>query len=232
MFKKYLAIPLVLLFIYAACRQTTEHVETKGVVQGTVSCLLPGGAVAVHPAYIFWGTTFLTTTDLDGHYRIAALENGKYDFTGSALFCGDTTLSVRVQGGRTVTLDFNLTPDSTTGRVYGEFQDGILFQQRLEEDTSLVNWSENRIFDAATGATLHYKALGYEVPDRVVLLGDSTVAYADAWGQYWFTIPCGTFPLTGSCQGYKNVMHVLKVEPDSRNYLNFILPRQGIAKSK
>ncbi|MBN2001624.1 hypothetical protein JW935_29050 [candidate division KSB1 bacterium] len=232
MLKRYIFIPLVFLFFSFACKQTTEHVETKGAVQGTVSCLLPVGAVAIHPAWIFSDTTYLATTDAKGWYRITGLERGTHTFTGSALFCGDTTLSVVVQGGRTITLDFLLKPDSTTGKVYGEFQDGTLFQQRLQEDSSLANWSDKQIFDAATGATLQYKALKDTVADRAVLLGDSVLTIADAWGQYWFTIPSGTYPLTGSCDGYKNVTQVFRVEADSRNYLNFILPRQGIIKAR
>ncbi|RPH92781.1 MAG: carboxypeptidase regulatory-like domain-containing protein, partial [Calditrichaeota bacterium] len=194
MFKRCICIPLVLLFLYAACQQTTEQVETMGNVQGTVSRVLPGGTVVVHPAFIFIGDSLLTTTDLQGHYQVTALEIGTYELTSSALFCGDTTLSVQVLGGRTATLDFNLKPESATGKVYGEFQDGTLFQQRLEEDTSLVNWSGKKVFDASTGATLNLKTLGIDVAECMVFLGDSSLATADAWGQYWFTIPCGTFP--------------------------------------
>ncbi|MBN1483023.1 hypothetical protein EH223_13955 [candidate division KSB1 bacterium] len=232
MLKRYIFIPFILLFLYSACRQSMEPVETKGIVQGIVSCILPDGAVAVNSAFIFMGDSLITTTDLQGHYQITALEAGTYEITGSALFCGDTTLSVQVLGGHTAILDFNLKPDSTTGRVYGEFQDGNLFLQRLQEDTSLVNWSEKQIFDAATGATLNLKTLRSEVPECTVFLGDSAIASADAWGQYWFTIPSGTYPFTGACEGYEDIMHILKIEPDSRNYLNFILPNQGITKSK
>jgi hypothetical protein len=221
----------VLLLVWMGCRHSTELIWTEGSVQGTVRCLLPGGgASAVHPAFIFWGDSLLATTDPHGSYLINDLEIGRYDLLGSALYCGDTTLAVQVQGGQTVTLDFNLRSDSTTGLVVGEFQDAFLFQQRLLEDSALANWSEQQICDAATGATLQSKTLEYLVPDRFVLLEDSAMATADVWGQYGCFIPSGTYPLVGSCEGYKSVMHVVKVLPDSRVYLNFILHREVSAK--
>jgi hypothetical protein len=221
----------VLLLIWMGCHHSTELIWTEGNVQGTVRRLLPGGGTSgVHPAFIFWGDSLLTTTDPQGSYRINDLKIGRYDLLGSALYCGDTTLTVQVQGDQTVTLDFNLRSDSTTGLVVGEFQDAFLFQQRLSEDTTLANWSEQQIYDAATGATLQSKTLKYLVPDRFVLLEDSAMAKADVWGQYGFFIPSGTYPLVGSCEGYRSVMHVVKVLPDSRVYLNFILHREVSAK--
>jgi hypothetical protein len=234
MLKKIIFAFLPFLFIWTACEHTTELIETQGSIRGTVWCLLPGGAVTVHPAYIFSGDTLVTTTDPQGQYRIDALEIGEYEFTCSALFCGDTILPVHVQLNRTVTLDFNLKPDSSTGLVIGEFQDGYLFAQCVQDCTELAEWSEKQIYDAATGATLQSKTLEYLVPDRFVSVGDTSLTTADYWGQYGCYIPCGTYPLTGSCEGYENIMRVVNIQPDSRNYINFILPRQvvAIARSK
>jgi hypothetical protein len=230
MFRKIMFIvSFLLLLIWAGCHHTTEQTPTEGNVQGIVTCLLPGGASPVYRAFIFWGDSLLATTDPQGSYRINDLKIGNYDLTGSALFCGDTIQSVQIQGDRTVTLDFNLRPDSSTGLVVGEFQDGFLFQQRLQEDSSLADWSEQQIYDAATGATLQYKTLQYAVPDRFVSVGDTSLTTSDYWGQYGLYMPCGTYPLTGSCDGYENVTHVVNIQPDSRNYINFILPRQVVA---
>jgi hypothetical protein len=217
---------LLSVLIGMACRQATEQIEMKGSVRGTVRCLREGGAEIVCLAFIFSGGSYLAATDEQGFYQIDTLTGGQHEITASALFCGDTTLSVEVKGGRTITLDFYLTPDSSTGKIFGEFEDGTLYQQRLMEDSSLANWSEQHAFDVATGATLQYKTLKIDPGDRKVFLGDTLVATADAWGQYYLTIPCGTYPLTGSCAGYENVTRVLRARPNSRNYLNFILPRE------
>ncbi len=231
MFKKIIAVTSLLLFIiWAGCQHTTEQTPTEGYLQGIVKCLLPNGAAPVFRAFILWGDSLLATTDSQGSYHINNLEVGNYDLTCSALFCGDTIQSVQIQGDRTVTLDFNLRPDSSTGLVVGEFQDGFLFQQRLQEDSSLADWSEKDIYDAATGATLQFKTLGYTVPDRFVSMGDTSLTTSDYWGQYGVYIPSGTYPLTGSCEGYENVMCVVNIQPDSRNYINFILPRETVAK--
>jgi hypothetical protein len=225
MFKKLLFTAILSFIVWSACHHTTEQKETQTIVRGTVSCLRPGGAVIVHPAFITSGETYLTTTNSQGVYSISGLKPGSYELTGSALFCGDTTLSVQVREGHTTTLNFILSPDSATGKIFGEFQDGTLYQQRLQEDTTLANWTEKQIFEAATGATLQFKTLNDDVPDRYVFLGDSLMATADFWGQYYIIIPCGTYPLTGSCEGYKSEMRVVKVLPDSRNYINYILSR-------
>lgn len=226
MIKKNSFVILFFLLLWISCQQTTEQVETDNTVQGTVNRFLPNGPSVVSPAFIFMGDSLLATTDTKGSYRINNLEAGNHDLTCSALFCSDTTVSVQVKGGRTVTLDFNLNPDSTTGIILGEFQDGFLFQQRLQEEPSLADWSEKKIYDAGTGATLQYKTVQVVIPECIVSLADSQVASVVAWGQYWLEIQCGTYPLTGSCEGYKSVMHIIKVQPEEKGYLNFILPRE------
>lgn len=231
MLKKSIFISLIFILIWSACNQTTDHVQTQGNLQGTVSCMSTDGASPVYRAFIFWGDNLLATTDEQGSYRINNLNAGIYELLGSALFCGDTTLSVQIQGGRTVTLDFTLQPDSATGIVLGEFQDGTLWEQRLQEDSTLAEWSEQQVCDAATGATLQSKTLGYLVPDRFVSLSDSSITFSDAWGQYGIFLPSGTYPLTGTCDTYQSVTRIVKVMPDSTIYKNFILPREAIAKS-
>ncbi len=224
MFKKIIYFALLLLVVWAGCKKnsTEPPLLTPGSVSGIVRC---GGNV-VHSAYIFWGDSLLTTTDSQGAYHVDNVEPADYLLTASALFCGDTTLSVQVKSGSTTTLDFTLSPDSSIGRVYGEFQDDSLFQQRVLQDAGLASMTEKEICDGGTGATLQAKTLGYYIPDRTVSLGDSLLAYSDGYGQYWLKLPTGTYPLTGACEGYKSRTRVVTVPPnDGRVYLNFFLPR-------
>ena len=235
MFRKNIIVTFfLLLIILTGCHQTTEQTSTQGNLQGTVSCLLSGGTSPVYRAFILCGDRLLATSDSQGSYHINNLYVGNYELLASALFCGDTTLSVRIQGGRTVTLDFTLKPDSATGTVLGEFQDGWLWEQRLQEDSSLTNWSEQKICDTATGATLQYKTLKDSFPDFIpycyLFLSDSSLILADNWAQYGIILPCGTYPLTGKCDTYKSVTRIVQVLPDSIIYKNFILPREEIAK--
>jgi hypothetical protein len=134
-------------------------------------------------------------------------------------------VQVSILGGRTTVQDFVLIPDSSVVKVYGEFQDLDLFNQRVSENPQLATWDSKQIVDGTTGATLQNKTLQVEVPDRIVSLGDSVVALSDGFGQFWFRIPCGAHRLKGSCEGYRSVTRVVKVRSDRTPYVTFLLPR-------
>jgi len=220
--KGILAGLLIICFGFG-CDQTTE-VKKPGSVEGMVRSSRNGNT-EIFPAYIFNGDSLMAQTDESGYYRIPSLPPGSLQLTCSALFYSNSVQTIEVQEEQTATLNFELESDSTMGRVYGEFQDKTLW---LEHEEELKNWTEKEIFDGGTYATLQTKWLGYEVPDRMVHLGDLLVAYADGFGQYWTRIQCGTYPLTGSCEGYESVTHTVTISPDEPVYLNFILPRSAV----
>jgi hypothetical protein len=223
MVKKILSVWILILCGMSCIRNSAiGPKETRGTVQGTVKS---AGIAFIHPAYLFCRDSLLATTDEQGKYTIASMNEGPAALTCSALNYRDTTVQVQVKGGQTIAADFMLTPDSTIGKVYGEFQDWNLFNDSLITNPSLANWDAKRIFDAATGATIQYKTLGYEVGERRVYLGDSLLAVSDAWGQFWFKIPCGTRPIKGSCEGYYDAAQVVKVLPNTHHYVNFFLIR-------
>ncbi len=213
----------VVLIIMNCDDNPTEPEQTYGTITGTVKNL---NSATIHPAYIFFEDSLLATTDTNGNYSISSIDEGAYQLTCSALNYGDLTEQVTVLGGKTVTHDFNLTPNSAPGKVYGEFQDVTLYKQSLQTNPSLAQWDAKKIFDDITGATLQAKTLQYEVPDRKVLLGDSLLEIADVWGQYWFRIQCGTYPIKASCEGYHDTTQVIKVLPDQNIYVNFFLRRK------
>ena len=223
-------ISFVILSFFIKCDNTTEPKQTKGIVKGTVKNVLGGNALGIHSAYIFINDSLVAKTDESGKYLIASIEEASYFLTCSALDFRDTTMQVNVIGGKTVTRDFFLTPDSTTGKVFGEFQDLVLFNDSLQTNPSLKFWDARDIFDGVTGATLQSKTLLYEVPDRTVLLDDSILAVSDGFGQFWFEMQCGTYCLKGCCEGYQEATQVIKVLPNTRNYVNFFLDRAVVTR--
>ena len=209
--------------------KSTEPKPTSGTIEGNVKSILPGNLSTIHLAYVFIDDSLLATTDENGNYVIAPIEEGTYQLTCSAINYRDTTEQVQVLGGKTLIHDFYLTPDSSTGRIYGEFQDVTLFNQNIQTNPSLVDWDAKQIFNDITGATIQAKTLQYDVPDRKVFLGDSLLAISDGWGQYWFQIQCGTYPITGRCEGYYDTTKVIKIMADTRSYVNFFLYRKTAA---
>lgn len=209
-----------LVFIGLTCRQTTEPLPKYGFgfIRGTIKT---GGTLL--RGFVFWNDSLLATSGSDGTFAIEKMKAGEYSLTASALNYGDTTQSVEVKSGETTDVVFELKPDSRTGKIFGEFQDAAWFRQSTLQDTTLLHWDEKQVFDGGTGATLQAKTFGPELPDRMVFLDDSLLAFADAWGQYGITMPRGTYPLTGACEGYKSQTRVVKVPPNGRVYLNFYL---------
>jgi hypothetical protein len=218
------AIVIILsgLLIWLGCRTSTEPFELSGTVAGTVRTAEGNG---IHPAYLSSASTLLAVTDEEGDYSFT-IRTGRTDLTCSALNFGDTTVQVLVTGKQN-TVHFTLLPHTKEGRVYGEFQDQSLFSNALNTDPAIGEWDAKHVFDAATGATIQYKTLGYEVYDRRVFLGDSLLTTSDGWGQFFFRIPGGTYPLTATCAGYDSETVVVRVLPDTKNYINFFLYRKN-----
>jgi hypothetical protein len=180
----------------------------------------------ISPAYIFSRDSLVATTDKNGSFQLLSLEPGNYFFTCSAINFRDTTMQVNVIGSQTTNLVFELMPDSSTGRVYGEFQDGTFFQEMLQKNPELTSWSEKELFEGVTGATLQSKTLKRELPYRNVFLGDSLLAVSDDFGQFWFEVQSGTYPIKGTCEGYHEKIEIFQVLPNERTYITFVLKRK------
>lgn len=216
---------LLCLVVGIACERhhATESKETSITIHGMVRN--PQGA-GIYPAYLIGGNRLLAKTNAQGEYAFTLLtKEPSLMLLCSALDYRDTTVVVSLPDEGLVPLDFVLTPDSTIGKVYGEFQDHALFTQAVEADPSMKNWGAKQIFDAATGATMQYKTFGYPVPPQEVYLEDSLLATSDAWGQFSFKLQCGTYPLRGMCEGYQDTTQIVKILPNTPNYVIFFLSK-------
>jgi Carboxypeptidase regulatory-like domain len=217
-------IPLLLVFLLANCDKSTGPKETKGNITGKVMY----NTTALPSAYIFIGDSLRATTDDSGAYSITSVDEGSYNLLCSALNYHDTTSQVQVSGGQTVTRDFYLIPDTTTGWIRGEFQDIILFNDSLVNHPSMANWDAQQVWQASTGATMIGKFLLYNVPRQKIFLGDNQISITDDWAQYALKIQCGTYQLTGTCVGYYDANEVITVLPGGLNdatYVNFFMMR-------
>ncbi|MBN1480646.1 carboxypeptidase regulatory-like domain-containing protein [candidate division KSB1 bacterium] len=178
---------MLTIFMVMRCEKSFEPVETSGDIAG-FAMSIAGDAAVIYPAFIFAGDSLITTTTKNGDFTISSLHEGYYSYTCSALNFRDTPLQVQVVGGTTTTVVFAMTPDSSTGRVYAEFQDNTLLQEALMTDSSLSEWSEKELFDGVTGATLQSKTLRMKLPDRKIFFADSLIAISDDFGQCWITL--------------------------------------------
>jgi hypothetical protein len=211
------------------CGKSTEPKQVFGTIEGTVQ----SAGTALYPAYLVAGDSLLATTTPTGHYSATSIPAGSMALTCSALNYGDTTVQVQVKGDRSETVDFDLTRDETKGLVIGEFQDGYLWAESVKNDPSVKTWTPKEQFDGLTNATMCFKIVQTDLGDRSVVLGDSVIALADAWGQFWFRLPRGVYPLKGTCEGYQNDMRIVRVLPTPPDtvYANFYLPRTAVAKT-
>jgi hypothetical protein len=224
-------VSLALLFLYSSCDKSTEpkEKETKGNISGKVMY----GTTALTSAYLFIGDSLRATTDDSGSYAIMSLQEGNYDLLCSAINFQDDISQVLVIGGNTITCDFFLIPDTSTGYIRGEFQDIILFNDSLLTHPSMANWDAQQIWQSTTGATMISKFLGYDVPRPKLYLDDVQVAPADEWAQFAFKIQCGTYLITGRCEGYFDASEVVKVLPgklDNANFITFFMMRSASPK--
>ena len=211
----------IAILCFLSC--TKESNDTKGDVRGVVT--IQNKETVICPAFIINGDTLLAKTNESGEYEITSLEEGTYKLICSALNFRDTIEYIEVGGGETVMHDFSLQTDSTMGRLLGEFQDGLIFKDSLQTNPELANWDEKQIFDVATGATIQMIWLQYPVGDREVYLGEDLLGKSDAFGQYAFKIQSGTYCFKGKCEGYVSKTHIVKILPDTKFYLNFVLER-------
>jgi hypothetical protein len=77
------------------------------------------------------------------------------------------------------------------------------------------------------------KNLLYNVPRQKIYLGDSLVSITDDWAMYALKIQCGTYRITGTCDGYYDAAEIVKVLPgklDAATYVNFFMMRTSTPK--
>jgi hypothetical protein len=116
--------------------------------------------------------------------------------------------------------------DPEKGRIYGEFEDLFFFEKTLSKKPDMAAWSDKDVWDGLSGATIQSKTMGSGVPDRMVLLDEKILAYADGFGQFWIALAPGSYSLIGRCEGYEDGVMKIEVKPRSVNYANFYLRKK------
>lgn len=212
---------VVFLVVMLVCSSCVEETPTESILQGTVKNMLDDEII--HPAFLIQGDELLATTDENGTYEITSLDPGTYSLICSAVDYGDKTMQVEVKQGNVASYDFLLSPDDREGRVYGELHDRTLYEEELIANPSMAGWSEKELFDGVTGATIQTVTFGMDLPASELYIGDTLYSVTDGFGQYWFDVQSGTYPLSISSPGYRDTLMIVKVEPDTRIYANFIL---------
>lgn len=220
-YKKNSHVYLFLLFGALIISSCSKEARKDTILNGRVTNLMDGKAI--FPAYLILGDELLATTQEDGSYEISSLDPGNYSLLCSAINYGDNTVQVDVSQGETLSNDFQMLVDDRKGRVYGEFHDQELYQEQLISDPQKASWSEKELFDGVSGATIQ---TSYDEPSSETYVGDSLYAYADGYGQFWYDIQCGTYPVRGSAFGYGDSLLIISIKPESEIYINHILSKQ------
>ncbi len=69
------------------------------------------------------------------------------------------------------------------------------------------------------GATIRAKN-GSVVRGSKLYLGDSLLSIADEYGQYFYQIQAGTYPLISLCTGYQSIDAIMCFVPGTKHYVN------------
>lgn len=220
----YEIVFIAVLVFLNSCKDNNETDQTKGTLTIYVSELKNNNSGI--KAFIFIEDSLYGKTDEKGKYINNSVKPGNYNLTCSAIDFRDTSLQIKIVGGENTQFNFYLKSDSAKGKVFGEFQDMTLFRQNAINKPAINSWNERQVYDGTTGATMCYKFLQKDVPERRVSTVDSILAVSDGYGQYYFQIQCGTYVITGTCDGYNSVSKTIKVLPDSSIYANFYLEKK------
>lgn len=113
------------------------------------------------------------------------------------------------------------------GQVYGEFEDAQLFASALKKKPAMKSWSDEKLFDALSGATIQVKTLGPGTARGEIWQGSTRIAVADGWGQFWFALEPGTWKLVARCEGYEDQPFEIRLEAGSSQYRNVYLDRKN-----
>lgn len=227
MLRKFiLLIPIILaaICILNSCKEKDKPDTTSGQLLITIKEQQNSNSGI--RAYLFLNDSLYGKTDVQGTYENNSIKTGSYTLTCSAINFRDTSLNIKIVGGEATKLNFYLLSDTSVGTVYGEFQDLAIFKQKSANKPQMLTWDEHEIYDGVTGATIYKIGYPDPIPPRNVILGDSILAVSDGFGQYWFTIQSGTYPVTGACYGYSDTSGIIKILPGSKNYFNFFLRKK------
>jgi len=211
----------LILVAFISCQDPTSPENSDGIFSGEIISSAAGEAI--YPVYIFEGDSLLRILDQNNSYSIK-LDYGEHEILFSAIGYLDEVVSVNINGNSS--REINLTENSETGRIYGEFQDLLLLQQKISENNEIANWTEKQILDGVTGATIQEDNSNTDFQQAQLFIGDSLMKYADVYGQYWIKIQCGTYPVTGISAGFSSKTEIVKILPDSRIYKNYYLSKQ------
>ena len=216
-----ISVPFFLLFL--SCDNSSEPPATIGRIQGTVRNAQPGDTTVIYPAYIFIDDSLVAETDALGNYHVGEMMSGSCSLTCSALGYRDTIETVTIRAEKLTTVDFYLSSDTVKVKLYGEFQDVLIFENAMQVKPEMEDWDARQIYMGVTGATMHPMGMQRELPERRVFLNDSLLTISDDWGQYWLEIQRGTYPFRGACDGYHDDIRAIKLSTVEKNYLNFFL---------
>jgi len=208
------ALILIVLVGILSCKNPSSS-KKDGRLKGTITQIANNT-----PVYIIINDSLVCTTDINNNFSVD-LEYGDHEILLSAIGYLDENISVSINGNKN--MDIQLTENSETGRIYGEFQDLDVFQQRISQNSDLENWTEKDICDGVTGATIMEDNYEFEFKQPQLFIGDSLIKYADVYGQYWIEVQSGTYPLTGKCEGFSSKTEIIKVMQDAREYVNFYI---------
>ncbi len=233
--KRYISILLLIIWIiliYISCKNSSEPQEAKGKIQGTVYNIVPDDTAMIYPAYIYIDDDLAAITDENGRYIIASLDKGIYPLKckSSSFYFKSAVDTVEIMGVESDTSDFYL--ERGTGVIYGEFQDEDLFNENLISFPDMEDWDCKQIYEGVTGATIIEKNLQMVVPIGEVYYGDSLLTRARVYGQFYKTLTCGKYSLTGSLEGYINDIQEVEVLNDDIHCVIFFLSREEEIISK
>jgi len=215
---------LILLAALSICSSCEEEDSDETVLLGTIKSKVENRAI--FPAFLILGDELLATSDESGDYKITSLAPGEYTLVCSAINFDDESIVIEIEKGKIISSDFLMSPGNSVGSVYGELHDQGLYDEQLMADPSMAAWTDEELYDGVSGATIQTMTFGHDLPSSEVYIGDSLFSLTDGFGQYWFDVQAGTYPLRISSPGYKDTMQIIKVGSDTEVFGNFILLKE------
>lgn len=201
------------------------EIRKEKAVDGKNACMIMkfnGKALVLHARY---GISFIdedqARENMLREVKNYELDPGEHELIFSAICYLDEIAMVNITGNTSKVI--TLTENSEAGRVYGEFQNILALEQKIEENNDIANWNEEQIYDGVTGATILEDNSSTEFQHAELFIGNSLTDYGDVYGQYWIKIQYGTYPITGKSEGYASKTQIVKILPDSRIYKNYYL---------